>query len=142
MRTCLTRHQWMLVFVTDSSAIGRYQELATHLTEALNFMRACGITPEVRIPRMRTTDFFTSHEALLLPYEQAFVRVDSTSGNWYCTCGAFPLDRRPHAAAGPCPCRVLRGIKNPIGLKCGPAAMPDELLKLLDMLNPATSRAA
>src|SRR5258708_31356205 len=67
--------QWMLSFVKDSPQSKRYQELAGHLTEALNFMRACGIDPEVH-PEMRTTDFFTSHAALLLGYEQAFTRVD------------------------------------------------------------------
>src|SRR5277367_4926935 len=79
-------HQWMLSFVNDSPQSKRYQELATHLTEALDFMRACGIDPEVH-PEMRTTDFFTSHEALLLGYEQAFTRIDSTTGDWYCTSG-------------------------------------------------------
>ena len=79
-------HQWMLSFVKDSPQSKRYQELANHITEALGFMRACGIDPEVH-PEMRTTDFFTSHEALLLGYEQAFTRVDSTTGDWYCTSG-------------------------------------------------------
>ncbi len=66
-------HQWMLSFVKDSPQSKRYQDLANRLTEALDFMRACGIDPEVH-PEMRTTDFFTSHEALLLGYEQAFTR--------------------------------------------------------------------
>src|SRR6478672_58391 len=79
-------HQWMLSFVNDSPQSKRYQELANHLTAAIDFMRACGIDPEVH-PEMRTTDFFTSHEALLLGYEQAFSRVDSTTGDWYCTSG-------------------------------------------------------
>jgi 3-deoxy-7-phosphoheptulonate synthase len=79
-------HQWMLSFVKDSPQSKRYQDLADRLTEALDFMRACGIDPEVH-PEMRTTDFFTSHEALLLGYEQAFTRVDSTTGDWYCTSG-------------------------------------------------------
>ncbi len=82
------------------------RSLPTHLTEALDFMRACGIDPEVH-PEMRTTDFFTSHEALLLGYEQAFTRVDSTTGDWYCTSGHMLWigDRTP--AARPRPYRVL-----------------------------------
>ena len=99
-------HQWMLSFVKDSPQSKRYQELAGHLTEALNFMRACGIDPEVH-PEMRTTDFFTSHEALLLGYEQAFTRVDSTTGDWYCTSRPHGVDRRPHPPSRPRPCRIL-----------------------------------
>ncbi|OYX84799.1 MAG: 3-deoxy-7-phosphoheptulonate synthase class II, partial [Azorhizobium sp. 32-67-21] len=79
-------HQWMLGFVKDSPQSHRYQELAGRITEALDFMRACGIDPQSH-PEMRTTDFFTSHEALLLGYEQAMTRVDSTSGDWYATSG-------------------------------------------------------
>src|ERR1700740_1343428 len=79
-------HQWMLSFVKDSPQSKRYQDLADRLTEALDFMRACGIDPETH-PEMRTTDFYTSHEALLLGYEQAMTRVDSTSGDWYDTSG-------------------------------------------------------
>ena len=128
-------HQWMLSFVKDSPQSKRYQELADHLTEALDFMRACGIDPEVH-PEMRTTDFFTSHEALLLGYEQAFTRVDSTTGDWYCTSGHMlwigDRTRQPdHAHVEYC-----RGIKNPLGLKTGPTQKPDELLKLIDILDP------
>jgi len=114
-------HQWMLSFVKDSPQSKRYQELAGHLTEALNFMRACGIDPEVH-PEMRTTDFFTSHEALLLGYEQAFTRVDSTTGDWYCTSGHMVW--------------IGDRIKNPLGLKTGPTQKPDELLRLIDILDP------
>jgi 3-deoxy-7-phosphoheptulonate synthase len=128
-------HQWMLSFVKDSPQSKRYQELATHLTDALNFMRACGINPESH-PEMRTTDFFTSHEALLLGYEQAFTRIDSTTGDWYCTSGHMvwigDRTRQPdHAHVEYC-----RGIKNPLGLKTGPTQKVDELLRLIDILNP------
>jgi 3-deoxy-7-phosphoheptulonate synthase len=128
-------HQWMLSFVKDSPQSKRYQELAGHLTDALNFMQACGIDPESH-PEMRTTDFFTSHEALLLGYEQAFSRVDSTTGDWYCTSGHMvwigDRTRQPdHAHVEYC-----RGIKNPLGLKTGPTQKADELLKLIDILNP------
>jgi 3-deoxy-7-phosphoheptulonate synthase len=128
-------HQWMLSFVKDSPQSKRYQEMAGHLTAALDFMRACGIDPEIH-PEMRTTDFFTSHEALLLGYEQAFTRVDSTTGDWYATSGHMIWigDRTrqlDHAHV-----EYFRGIKNPIGLKCGPSLKADELIKLIDVLNP------
>ncbi|MBX3514249.1 MAG: 3-deoxy-7-phosphoheptulonate synthase class II [Xanthobacteraceae bacterium] len=128
-------HQWMLGFVKDSPQSGRYEALATRLTETLDFMRACGIDPEVH-PEMRTTDFYTSHEALLLGYEQALTRVDSTSGDWYDTSGHMvwigDRTRQPdHAHV-----EFARGIKNPLGLKCGPSSTPEGLLKLLDILDP------
>jgi 3-deoxy-7-phosphoheptulonate synthase len=128
-------HQWMLGFVKDSPQSDRYEELASRITEALDFMRACGIDPETH-PEMRTTDFYTSHEALLLPYEQAMTRVDSTSGDWYDTSGPMvwigDRTRQPdHAHV-----EYARGVKNPLGLKCGPSSTPDGLLKLLDILDP------
>jgi 3-deoxy-7-phosphoheptulonate synthase len=128
-------HQWMLGFVKDSPQSDRYEALASRLTETLEFMRACGIDPEVH-PEMRTTDFYTSHEALLLGYEQAMTRVDSTSGDWYDTSGHMvwigDRTRQPdHAHVEFC-----RGIKNPIGIKCGPSTTPEGLLKLLEILDP------
>jgi 3-deoxy-7-phosphoheptulonate synthase len=127
--------QWMLGFVKDSPQSRRYTELANRISEALGFMQACGLDLE-RHPELRTTDFYTSHEALLLPYEQAMTRVDSTSGDWYCTSGHMlwigDRTRQPdHAHVEFC-----RGIKNPLGLKCGPSSTPDGLLKLIDILNP------
>ena len=121
-------HQWMLSFVKDSPQSKRYQELATHLTEALDFMRACGIDPEVH-PEMRTTDFFTSHEALLLGYEQAFTRVDSTTGDWYCTSGHMLWIGDRTRALDHAHVEYCRGIKNPLGLKTGPSQKPDDLLQ-------------
>jgi len=128
-------HQWMLGFVKDSPQSHRYEELAARITEALEFMRACGIDPEVH-PEMRTTDIYTSHEALLLGYEQAMTRVDSTSGDWYCTSGHMvwvgDRTRQPdHAHVEYC-----RGIKNPIGIKCGPSLASEGLIRLLDILDP------
>ncbi len=128
-------HQWMLGFVKDSPQSERYEALASRLTETLEFMRACGIDPEVH-PEMRTTDFYTSHEALLLGYEQAMTRVDSTSGDWYDTSGHMvwigDRTRQPdHAHVEFC-----RGIKNPIGIKAGPSTTPEGLLKLLEILDP------
>ena len=128
-------HQWMLGFVQDSPQSNRYQELANRITEALDFMRSCGIDPELH-PEMRSTDFYTSHEALLLGFEQAMTRVDSTSGDWYATSGHMLWigDRTrqlDHAHVEYC-----RGVKNPIGLKCGPSLAADELIRLADILNP------
>jgi 3-deoxy-7-phosphoheptulonate synthase len=128
-------HQWMLGFLKDSPQSRRYKELADRISEALNFMRACGLDLEAH-PELRATDFYTSHEALLLGYEQALTRVDSTTGDWYATSGHMIWigDRTrqlDHAHV-----EYFRGIKNPIGLKCGPSLKPDELLKLADMLNP------
>jgi 3-deoxy-7-phosphoheptulonate synthase len=128
-------HRWTLGFLKDSPAYERYQELSDRITETLGFMKACGITSETA-PQLRSTDFFTSHEALLLGYEQALTRVDSTSGDWYATSGHMLWigDRTrqlDHAHVEFC-----RGVKNPIGLKCGPSLKPDELIKLIDILNP------
>ncbi len=128
-------HKWTLDFLTDSPAYERYQEISDRITEAVGFMRACGINADTA-PQLRTTDFFTSHEALLLGYEQALTRVDSTSGDWYATSGHMlwigDRTRQPdHAHV-----EFMRGVKNPIGLKCGPSLKPDELIRLIDLLNP------
>ena len=128
-------HQWMLGFLKDSPQSRRYKELADRISDALNFMRACGLDLESH-PELRATDFYTSHEALLLGYEQAFTRVDSTTGDWYATSGHMIWigDRTRQLDHGHV--EYFRGIKNPIGLKCGPSLKPDELLKLIDILNP------
>ncbi|OJF93437.1 class II 3-deoxy-7-phosphoheptulonate synthase [Pararhizobium antarcticum] len=128
-------HQWMLGFVKDSPQAERYRKLADRISETMDFMKAIGITPESN-PNLRETDFFTSHEALLLGYEQALTRVDSTSGDWYATSGHMiwigDRTRQPdHAHIEYC-----RGIKNPLGLKCGPSLTGDGLLELIDLLNP------
>ncbi len=129
-------HRWMVGFVADSPQGKRYQEMADRISEAIDFMEACGITPE-SVPQVRHVDVYTSHEALLLGYEEAMTRVDSTSGDWYDTSAHFvwigDRTRQPDGAH----VEFARGIKNPIGLKCGPSLDPDELLKLIDILNPA-----
>ena len=96
-------HQWMLSFVKDSPQSKRYQELANHITEALGFMRACGVDPSLHT-ELRTTDFFTSHEALLLGYEQAFTRVEFDDRRSVLHVGPHGVDRRPHPPGGPRPC--------------------------------------
>jgi len=128
-------HQWTMGFLADSPQGHRYQELADRITEAMAFMRACGVEPS-QTEALRSTDFFTSHEALLLGYEEAFTRVDSTSGDYYATSGHMLWigDRTrqiDHAHV-----EFFRGIENPIGLKCGPSLDPDDLLRLIEVLNP------
>ena len=128
-------HQWMLGFVSESPQGHRYQEIADRISESIDFMRACGVNAD-SVPQMRSTDFFTSHEALLLGFEEAMTRIDSTSGNWYATSGHMvwigDRTRQPdHAHV-----EYFRGIKNPIGLKCGPSLEPDTLIELTDILNP------
>ena len=128
-------HQWMLGFLKDSPQSRRYQELANRISEALDFMRACGLDLESH-PELRATDFYTSHEALLLGYEQAMTRVDSTTGDWYATSGHMIWIGDRTRQLENAHVEFFRGIKNPIGIKCGPSLKPDELLRLLDVLNP------
>ena len=129
-------HSWMLGFVKDSPQARRYEELANRISQALSFMQACGLDLESH-PELRATNFYTSHEALLLGYEQAMTREDSTEpGNWYDTSGHMVWigDRTrqfDHAHI-----EYARGIKNPLGLKCGPSLKPDDMLRLIDILNP------
>src|SRR5690606_15863415 len=103
--------------------------------EALDFMEACGVDPET-VPQLQTTDFYTSHEALLLPYEQALTRQDSLTGQWYDTSAHMLWIGDRTRFEGSAHVEFLRGIGNPIGMKCGPSLEPDALLRLLDTLNP------
>ena len=98
-------------------------------------MRACGLDPESH-PELRTTDFYTSHEGLLLGYEQAMTRLDSTSGDWYCTSAHMLWIGDRTRQPGSAHVEFFRGIRNPIGLKCGPSLTVDGLLELIDLLNP------
>jgi len=128
-------HRWNLGFIARSPMADRYRDLAARIDETLSFMAACGIT-SASSAQIRETDFFTSHEGLLLPYEQALTRIDSTTGDWY-ACSAHFLwvgdrTRQPNGAH----VEFLRGVKNPIGLKVGPSTAIDDLLRLIDILNP------
>ncbi|MBC6439921.1 MAG: 3-deoxy-7-phosphoheptulonate synthase class II [Rhodospirillales bacterium] len=127
---------WNNAFVADNAHGRQYSAMAERIHESLAFMEACGLSPD-NVPQMRETAFYTSHEALLLNYEQAMTRVDSTTGDWYDT-SAHMLwvgDRtRQHDHAH---VEFLRGVKNPIGIKCGPSLDAEELLRLIDILNPA-----
>ena len=127
--------RWMLGFIADSPAGDKFKGLAQRVSEALDFMRACGITPE-SVPQLRSTDFYTSHEALFLGYEQALTRVDSTSGDWYDTSAHLLwIGDRTRQFDG-AHVEFCRGIKNPIGLKCGPSMGNDDLARLCEILNP------
>jgi 3-deoxy-7-phosphoheptulonate synthase len=129
-------HRWMLGFIDDSPAGEQYKELAQRISETLDFMAACGITSG-SVPQLRGTDFYTSHEGLLLAYEQAMTRIDSTSGDWYDTSAHMIwIGDRTRQLDG-AHVEFCRGIKNPIGLKCGPGLDADELLRLIAVLNPA-----
>jgi 3-deoxy-7-phosphoheptulonate synthase len=129
-------HRWTLGFVEDSPQGARYRELADKISEALDFMAAVGVTPQTH-SEMHRVEFFTSHEALLLGFEEAMTRVDSTTGDWYDTSAHLVwIGERTRQLDG-AHVEFMRGIKNPIGLKVGPTLEPDELLRLIDALNPA-----
>ncbi len=128
-------HQWMLGFLSGSPQAERYREIADRISETMNFMRAIGINSENH-PALRETDFFTSHEALLLGYEEALTRVDSTSGEWYATSGHMIWIGDRTRQLENAHVEYCRGIRNPIGLKCGPSLDPSDLLRLIDRLNP------
>ena len=128
-------HQWNLGFVADSPAAARYQNLADRLSETLAFMEACGMNSQTS-PQIRETEFYTAHEALLLNYEQALTRVDSTSGDLYGTSAHLLwIGERTRQLDG-AHAEFMRGIANPIGCKVGPTMEPDELIRLIDILNP------
>ncbi len=128
-------HRWTLGFAADNSYGARYRELADKIGEALAFMEAVGVTPESH-PDLSRVEVFTSHEALLLNLESALTRLDGASGEWFDTSAHMvwigERTRQPDGAH----VEFARGIKNPIGLKCGPTMEPEDLLRLLDILNP------
>ncbi|MSO65942.1 MAG: 3-deoxy-7-phosphoheptulonate synthase class II [Alphaproteobacteria bacterium] len=131
-------HNWNLGFVENSPQGERYRELAGRITESLDFMEACGLTAETT-PVLRETDFYTSHEALHLGYEQAMTRVDSTSGDWYDTSAHLLwIGDRTRQLDG-AHVEFLRGVANPLAFKAGPSLAPADLLRLLDTLNPANA---
>ncbi|MDP9162502.1 MAG: 3-deoxy-7-phosphoheptulonate synthase class II [Pseudomonadota bacterium] len=129
-------HRWTHDFLGSSPWAKRYRETADRIGEALEFMAACGIDPET-VPQLAQTSFYTSHEALLLPFEQAMTRRDSLTGDWYDTSAHFLWIGDRTRFEGSAHVEFLRGIGNPIGVKCGPSLDPDALLRMLDTLNPA-----
>ena len=129
-------HQWTLEHIGKSPWAAKFSEMADKIGEALDFMEACGVNPKT-VPQLQGTNFFTSHEALLLGYEQALTRIDSTSGEWYDTSAHFLwIGDRTRDLSG-AHVEFCRGIKNPLGLKCGPSIQADDLLRLIDALDPA-----
>ncbi len=129
-------HRWMLGFVERSPAAERYRALAARISDAMDFMAACGITPETT-PALSQTEFYTSHEALLLGYEQAMTREDSTRPGEYYDTGAHMVwigDRTRQLDGAHV--EFCSGIRNPVGMKCGPSLAPDDMMRLIDKLNP------
>ncbi|MBD59057.1 MAG: 3-deoxy-7-phosphoheptulonate synthase class II [Citromicrobium sp.] len=128
-------HDWTLDFMTRSPWSEKFLSMADRITEALDFMEACGIDPS-DMPQLQGTNFYTSHEALLLPYEQAMTRRDPNTGQWYDSSAHMLWIGDRTRFEGSAHVEFMRGIRNPIGVKCGPSLDPDVLLRLLDTLNP------
>jgi 3-deoxy-7-phosphoheptulonate synthase len=131
-------HRWNLDFAKRSPLAGRYEDLAVRIDETLRFMGACGMSD---LPQVRETEFYTSHESLLLPFEEAMTRQPSTHPGRHYACSAHFLwigdrTRQPDGAH----VEFMRGIANPIGMKVGPTMDPDELVKLTEILNPANEK--
>jgi len=127
-------HRWTLGF-TESEKAARYREMASHIADALDFMSAAGVDSD-SAHTLKSVDFYTSHEGLLLEYEEALTRLDSTSGKWLAGSGHMlwigDRTRQPDGAH----VEFLRGVLNPIGLKCGPTMTADDLKRLMATLNP------
>jgi len=132
-------HLWNLGFVNKSPQGKRFKEIQEKMSDALAFMEACGINPDSN-RRLRTVNFFTSHEALLLPFEESMTRIDSTTGEYHDTSAHFVWigDRTRQLEGGHV--EFCRGIKNPIGLKCGPSLKTTELIRLCNILNPENEK--
>ncbi|MEK9742218.1 MAG: 3-deoxy-7-phosphoheptulonate synthase class II, partial [Pelagibacteraceae bacterium] len=127
-------HLWNMTFVNDNSK-SKFKDIMDRVSEALAFMEACGINSETN-RRLRTVNFYTSHEALLLPVEEAMTRVDSTTGEYHNTSAHFLwIGDRTRNLDG-AHVEYCRGIKNPIGIKCGPTSVPKDIVKLIEVLNP------
>lgn len=128
-------HSWNQEFVAQSPAGAQYKQIADGITDALAFMKACGVTSKDN-PALHEVDFYTSHEALLLGYEQALTRQDSTSGNWYdCSAHMLWIGERTRQLDG-AHVEFLRGVNNPLGCKIGPTASPEDVISLCEALNP------
>jgi 3-deoxy-7-phosphoheptulonate synthase len=128
-------HEWNKEFVATTEEGHRYEQMAADITKALEFMRACGIDLE-REHQLHQVDFFTSHEALLLEYEEALTRKDSTTGDYYdCSAHFVWIGERTRQLDG-AHVEFMRGVKNPVGIKLGPGATGDDALALCDAINP------
>lgn len=128
--------KWTLEFTENTAQAKRYDEISERITDALNFMEACGITGDQMPEVIRETEFYTCHEALLLPYEEALVRTDSITGAYYdCSAHFVWIGARTNQAQN-AQVEFVRGIKNPLGLKVPPTMSPDDLIELIDTLSP------
>ena len=128
-------HAWNLEFLQQSAEGRRYEAIAEEIDRALRFMRACGVDLSSGAP-IHQVDFYTSHEALLLDYEEALTRVDSLTGDHYdCSAHMLWIGERTRALDS-AHVEFLSGVHNPIGVKLGPTATPDEVLELCERLNP------
>jgi 3-deoxy-7-phosphoheptulonate synthase len=128
-------HAWNLGFVGQNELTQKYEDLSRQIDDSLRFMAACGITSDT-YRTLRETDFYTSHEALLLPYEEAFTRQDSMTGEWYdVSSHMLWIGDRTRQLDG-AHVEFMRGINNPIGIKAGPSMDTDDLIRLCDVLNP------
>ena len=128
-------HQWNREFVGDSPAGQRYENLADEIDRAVQFMSACGVNSDT-LADLRQVDFYTSHEALLLDYEEALTRCDSLTGDWYdCSAHMLWIGERTRQLDG-AHVEFLRGVGNPLGCKLGPSATADDVLALCRTLNP------
>ncbi|MDY5557313.1 class II 3-deoxy-7-phosphoheptulonate synthase [Helicobacter sp.] len=126
--------KWNLDFV-DGAQSERFSDMASKITQALAFMQACGITAE-NTSTLRETEFFTSHEALLLNYEEALTRKDHLTGDWYdCSAHMLWIGERTRNLEG-AHLEFLRGVGNPLGVKIGPNATREDILGICDILNP------
>ena len=128
-------NSWNMGFVKSGPQGERYRHLAHQIQESLNFMEALGVTSN-NTPQLRKVSFYTSHEALLLPYEEALTRIDSTSGDIYDTSAHFVWIGDRTRFKDSAHVEFCRGINNPLGIKCGPTLNVDDLIELLDILNP------
>ncbi|TMP39340.1 class II 3-deoxy-7-phosphoheptulonate synthase [Pseudoalteromonas rubra] len=127
--------RWNMSFVAANPMKEKFQQLANRIQEALEFMEVCGIDSTVA-PSLKETHLYTSHEALLLGYEQALTRRDHLSGDWYDCSAHFVWIGERTRQLDHAHIEFFRGIKNPIGVKVGPGMKPDELIELIDALNP------
>lgn len=128
-------HKWNMEFVKNNSFGQKYEELAQRITEALDFMEACGINTQ-NTQQLKETEFYTSHEALLLNYEEQLCRKDSLSDKYYdCSAHMLWIGERTRGL-DEAHIEFLRGVDNPLGVKIGPNATKDEILGICDLLNP------
>ena len=132
-------HLWNLGYIKTSPQAKKFKELEDKIADALAFMEACGITPEFN-RRLYTVNFWTSHEALHLPFEESMTRIDSTTGEYHDTSAHFVWigDRTRQIDGGHV--EFCRGIENPIGIKCGPTYKADEIAKICEKINPKNEK--